>query len=242
MHFIKLLLPASTLLLGSWIQGISAVPLDEGTALSGDLLTELRDHAIEALESAEGDKVKRGKCTLATASVRKDWARLSSREKKDYIRAVQCLQKKPSKSDPTFAPGARSRYDDFVAIHIDQTFSIHATVRQPGSDMLIDLTPLLLRATFSHGIATSSTPMRRRSRRSVATRARTRTGTGSSTRTTRQSRPSSTAATPASAAMARSSRTTAASPAPTRFFSPRATAAAASPAAPLRTWSSTWAP
>jgi tyrosinase len=35
---------------------------------------------------------------------------------------------KPSKADPSFAPGARSRYDDFVAVHINQTLSIHGTV------------------------------------------------------------------------------------------------------------------
>lgn len=36
----------------------------------------------------------------------------------------------PSKSDPEFAPGARNRYDDFVAVHINQTTSIHGTVRK----------------------------------------------------------------------------------------------------------------
>lgn len=36
--------------------------------------------------------------------------------------------KLPSKADPAFAPGARNRYDDFVAVHINQTLSIHGTV------------------------------------------------------------------------------------------------------------------
>lgn len=51
---------------------------------------------------------------------------LSSREKKAYISAVLCLQSKPSQLG-ALAPGARSRFDDFVATHANQTFSIHAT-------------------------------------------------------------------------------------------------------------------
>jgi tyrosinase len=34
---------------------------------------------------------------------------------------------KPSKYDPAAAPGAKTRYDDFVAVHINQTISIHGT-------------------------------------------------------------------------------------------------------------------
>ena len=49
-------------------------------------------------------------------------------EKKDYIKAVQCLFDSPSKVDPAIVPGARTRYDDFVAVHINQTLSIHGTV------------------------------------------------------------------------------------------------------------------
>jgi tyrosinase len=34
---------------------------------------------------------------------------------------------KPAKYSPDAAPGAKSRYDDFVAVHINQTMSIHGT-------------------------------------------------------------------------------------------------------------------
>jgi hypothetical protein len=57
---------------------------------------------------------------------------LSRQERLDYIRAVQCLQTLPSqlyKLDPTTYSGARTRYDDFVGVHINQTMSIHLTVR-----------------------------------------------------------------------------------------------------------------
>ncbi|KAF3086359.1 hypothetical protein TWF569_000742 [Orbilia oligospora] len=65
-------------------------------------------------------------CNLSKAKLRKEWSTLSSREKKEYIRAVLCLQSKPARSTP-LAPGAVSRFDDFVATHINQTFFIHAT-------------------------------------------------------------------------------------------------------------------
>lgn len=53
---------------------------------------------------------------------------LSKPERKAYTDAVLCLMSKPSQTDPLVASGAKTRYDDFVVIHIQQTFEIHATV------------------------------------------------------------------------------------------------------------------
>ncbi|KAF4181424.1 hypothetical protein CNMCM7927_000660 [Aspergillus lentulus] len=66
-------------------------------------------------------------CTPLTATVRREWGSLSKQERKEYTDAVLCLASKPSKLDPAFAPGARSRFDDFVAVHINQTWFIHGT-------------------------------------------------------------------------------------------------------------------
>jgi len=67
-------------------------------------------------------------CTIKTGYIRKEWSSLSDAEKTAYINAVLCLQSKPSKSNSAYpAPGARSRYDDFVATHINQTLTIHGT-------------------------------------------------------------------------------------------------------------------
>jgi len=66
-------------------------------------------------------------CTPSNTYVRREWLSLPKREKKAYITAVQCLQTKPSISG-TLAPGAKSRFDDFVATHINQTLTIHGTV------------------------------------------------------------------------------------------------------------------
>jgi len=65
-------------------------------------------------------------CTLETAYRRKEWDTFSRPQKLDYIHAVKCLQSKPGLSGD-LAPGVRSRFDDFVATHVNQTLSIHST-------------------------------------------------------------------------------------------------------------------
>ncbi|KAI0528040.1 hypothetical protein F5B22DRAFT_632546 [Xylaria bambusicola] len=93
-----------------------------------ETLLDLNEQAVSALQSDESiEKRKPTSCNIFNARVRRDWKHFSSTEKKQYITAVKCLQAKPSIADPTFAPGARSRYDDFVAVHINQTLSIHGT-------------------------------------------------------------------------------------------------------------------
>ncbi|KAI8257254.1 Tyrosinase-like protein orsC [Colletotrichum sp. SAR11_239] len=96
---------------------------------AGDVLAELQVQAMENLKTAEanGTLSKRGSCNLMNAQVRRDWAAFSAQERKEYISAVQCMLTSPSKSDSSFAPGARNRYDDFVAVHINQTRTIHGT-------------------------------------------------------------------------------------------------------------------
>ncbi|KAF4452131.1 hypothetical protein F53441_4968 [Fusarium austroafricanum] len=106
---------------------VAAAPTEQSAT---DLLLDLNGKATNALENGEAQSSQRStpkKCTIANAAVRRDWETLSKKEKKAYIKAVLCLRKKPSKADPSFAPGARTRYDDFVAVHINQTRSIHGT-------------------------------------------------------------------------------------------------------------------
>ncbi|GKT93291.1 FAD binding domain-containing protein [Colletotrichum tofieldiae] len=98
-------------------------------ASGGDELSEVQAEAIKALQAAEKNDTfgKRGECNLFNARIRRDWNSLSGSEKKAYTSAVNCLLTKPSKLRDDFAPGARSRYDDFVAVHINQTLGIHGT-------------------------------------------------------------------------------------------------------------------
>ncbi|KAH8800096.1 hypothetical protein F5882DRAFT_506715, partial [Hyaloscypha sp. PMI_1271] len=54
---------------------------------------------------------------------------LLPRERQAYIDAVNCLMSKPSRvaaTDTSIAPGATIRFSDFAAVHINNTFTIHA--------------------------------------------------------------------------------------------------------------------
>ena len=53
---------------------------------------------------------------------------ISKKERREYIAAMLCLMSRPSRLDQTEYPGAKTRYDDFVAVHINQTLAIHGTV------------------------------------------------------------------------------------------------------------------
>ncbi|KAI1171050.1 Di-copper centre-containing protein [Nemania sp. FL0916] len=112
---------------------VSAQPVDTTTSDAQALLQSLNNQAIDALQAADNStatkrsSASKCKCTLANATIRRDWTAFSKTEKKNYIAAVKCMQSKPSIADPTFAPGARTRYDDFVSVHINQTLSIHGT-------------------------------------------------------------------------------------------------------------------
>lgn len=52
---------------------------------------------------------------------------LTSPEKKDYTRAVLCLQSLPALTPSVLGSGIKTRYDDFIAVHMNQTLTIHYT-------------------------------------------------------------------------------------------------------------------
>lgn len=53
---------------------------------------------------------------------------LSTKERKSYVDAVLCLRSvKPALYEDE-VPGTSSRYDDFQAVHINQSFIIHVDV------------------------------------------------------------------------------------------------------------------
>jgi hypothetical protein len=53
---------------------------------------------------------------------------LTTAERDDYVKAVKCLMSTPSKLDAASYPGAKTRYDDFVVVHMNMTPSVHGTV------------------------------------------------------------------------------------------------------------------
>ncbi|KAK6223860.1 hypothetical protein LQW54_000004 [Pestalotiopsis sp. IQ-011] len=92
-----------------------------------DVLEDLQNQAIAALQNATDNGLAERSCSIFNAKIRKEWSTLSAAERKSYTTAVNCLMALPSKLDPTVVPGAKSRYDDFVAQHINQTLTIHGT-------------------------------------------------------------------------------------------------------------------
>lgn len=66
-----------------------------------------------------------GSCDSSITVTRKEWGSLTLSERTSYIDAVLCMQSSPSHLNNTLVPGAKTRLDDFVATHINQTRSIH---------------------------------------------------------------------------------------------------------------------
>jgi len=146
-------------------------------------------------------------CNIGNAAVRKEWLSLSDDEKIAYTDAVKCLMNKPSISGSAI-PGAKSRFDDFVGVHINQTLSIHATVKGLSYPRILhSLT--FSRATSCHGIATSLGPGNMHCAKSAAMKVISHISIGENTRTTLSVRHFSTAVRLRSAATESTFHTTA---------------------------------
>ncbi|KAH7320731.1 hypothetical protein B0I35DRAFT_477288 [Stachybotrys elegans] len=97
-------------------------------AYPADVVDDLRDESIAKLEEFLGTTAQpSGGCTLENVAIRREWSDLSVDQRKEYISAVQCLQSKPPKTPASVAAGAKSRFDDFLVTHIQQTPTIHNT-------------------------------------------------------------------------------------------------------------------
>ncbi|OJJ96059.1 hypothetical protein ASPACDRAFT_81726 [Aspergillus aculeatus ATCC 16872] len=133
-----------TLTLGLLLSGSWALPAAEtatatlptsassSTDVASSQLDQLNSFAYnlttDTLSTPSGStKRSDGTCTLDKLRVRREWRTFSKSQKKAYINSVLCLQKLPSRTPADLVPGARTRYDDFVATHINQTLEIHYT-------------------------------------------------------------------------------------------------------------------
>ena len=52
---------------------------------------------------------------------------MTKHERREYIAAVHCLKRTPSRYEPGVVPAAKSLYDDFIAVHINKTLSVHTS-------------------------------------------------------------------------------------------------------------------
>jgi len=66
-------------------------------------------------------------CTLSKLQIRREWGSLSKTQRQSYIKAVRCLMSKSPNTPASKSPGTKSRFDDFIAVHINQTMEIHYT-------------------------------------------------------------------------------------------------------------------
>ncbi|KAH6889819.1 hypothetical protein B0T10DRAFT_513009 [Thelonectria olida] len=93
-----------------------------------DEISDLAQSAYDQAQSLVSDAAKRGStCSWSNIRIRREWNTLSKKEKKAYVDAVKCIQGKPALTPSSAAPGAKTRFDDFVATHINQTLTIHYT-------------------------------------------------------------------------------------------------------------------
>ncbi|CAH0014985.1 unnamed protein product [Clonostachys rhizophaga] len=95
---------------------------DEISLLAGQAFQEAQAQVNEA-----GLEKRRSHCSWKNIRIRREWGTLSRKERKSYIDAVKCLQSKPARTPADVAPGAKTRFDDYVATHINQTLNIHYT-------------------------------------------------------------------------------------------------------------------
>ncbi|KAK7739334.1 hypothetical protein SLS63_001677 [Diaporthe eres] len=95
------------------------------------LISSITSDFVGKLDASPGEDCSGGpissSCTSDTIVYRREYGSLSEAERLDYVNAVKCLQRLPARTPASVAPGARSRFDDFVAVHINQTLTLHFT-------------------------------------------------------------------------------------------------------------------
>lgn len=111
------------------------------------------DEAAEVILASPIVEASSAQCTKP--SVRREWRKLSRKERADYIRAVNCLDNLPHSPDlrPTVFPDdippvneSASLYDDFVYIHMDLNRKIHYTaLLLPWHRWYVNMYEILLR-------------------------------------------------------------------------------------------------
>ncbi|KAK1479530.1 hypothetical protein CCUS01_04659 [Colletotrichum cuscutae] len=95
-----------------------------------DLTASIQANVFKSLDEREARLKKRGESANYTTSnmvFRREYGSLSLTERLSYVNAVKCLQSLPPRTPANVSSGARSRFDDFVVTHIQQTMTIHYT-------------------------------------------------------------------------------------------------------------------
>lgn len=120
----------STLLANCLLGNAASIPRpdSEDKELVSKLTSSALLDGLSKLEERENRLRARGdepSCTLQKLAFRKEYGSLSYEERLDYVNAVKCLQSLPPATPANVSSGARSRFDDFTVVHIQQTLDIH---------------------------------------------------------------------------------------------------------------------
>ncbi|KAF3014290.1 hypothetical protein E8E14_011866 [Neopestalotiopsis sp. 37M] len=91
---------------------------EETAAEFQSLVDSITNNQLATLNSSSS-------CSEKNIVFRREYGSLSEAERLGYINAVKCLQKLPPLTPANVSSGAKSRYDDFIVVHIQQTLSIH---------------------------------------------------------------------------------------------------------------------
>ncbi|KAM3081244.1 hypothetical protein ACMFMG_005199 [Clarireedia jacksonii] len=100
--------------------------LKEAETQVSDLISNITATQFQALNETVSKRFGSG-CTLKNLAIRREYGSLSKKERLAYVNAVKCLQKLPARTPASVAAGAKSRFDDFIVTHIQQTLTIHYT-------------------------------------------------------------------------------------------------------------------
>ncbi|KNG48215.1 Di-copper centre-containing protein [Stemphylium lycopersici] len=95
--------------------------------VAADAVSDLQTKGRAAIDASIA---KSSTCTKDQIRIRRECTTrgdITASDKLAYIAAVQCITSSPSKLPPTQYPGAKTRFDDFVVIHMKNTLSIHGT-------------------------------------------------------------------------------------------------------------------
>ncbi|KAK8135071.1 hypothetical protein PG984_007083 [Apiospora sp. TS-2023a] len=92
----------------------------------GDVQTEVY-RIIDTVKAKHRASLGDSGCTADNIVYRREYGSLSKAERLDYVNAVKCLQALPARTPAHVSDGTRSRFDDFVFVHLQRTLDIHYT-------------------------------------------------------------------------------------------------------------------
>ncbi|CAN8106402.1 unnamed protein product [Discula destructiva] len=115
------------LLAAVFATGLGTATIHSDARSSSVEYAQLQALGEASYDTALGVLVSNSTCNADNIVIRRSWDKYKKEERKEYIRAVRCLQSAKSTTPSALGSGIKSRFDDFVATHMNQTSTIHLT-------------------------------------------------------------------------------------------------------------------